>query len=470
MIRSFSVVALAALTLAPIAQAQSVVRFLAEPELRIDDRGVIPAPGAKLFEVRWPFRSTTMLLNNNDAIGFNTAGLELVVHILEADGRNTDDADLIGIYRLPVRLVLIQDVVGNRGEYSIVRRGRNPLGVIVASGGAWPHTVTGSFGADPDPDDRQFLIARAIALEVSQAGFSRVATAVGRTESELTPYRTVSGYTLIQAEAQSTLGEIPGSRLLGISITTDEKLNAPAELHLPILTDPFVNITGAFSETLPDVSIDTSSGAPVVIIESEGCDRSLDFVLEFEEPAPRGAFDEILFAIDTENAVVTDMAGDPVPLAPSNTFTASLLLPADEPASIDTSTLSFTPIVGSDELIGQVEASPGAITMNNAGLALGPRVTVELYASPPAGLIDPEILGAGTAGIAPDGSFVVDLIGEGDGYPANAVAFISIEGKGGGDVDVVLPLGPPCAADLDGAGAVGSPDLGALLAAWGACP
>jgi len=470
MIRTFSAVALAAITLAPITLAQSVVRFRSEPELRIDDRGVIPAPGAKVFELKWPFRSTAMTLNNNDAIGFNTAGLELVVHVLEADGLNTDDADLIGIYRMPVRLVRNQDFVGNRGSYSIVRRSSAPLGVIFAIAGPWPHTVTGSFGADPDPDDRQFLVARAIALEVSQSGFSRVATAVGRTESELTPYRTVGGYTLIQAEAQSSLGEDPGSRVLGVSITTDEKLNAPSELQLPILSDPFVNITGAFSETLPDVSIDTSSGTPVVIIESDGCDRSLDFVLEFEEPTPRGVSDEVLFAIDTENAVVTDMAGDPVPLAPNNTFTASLLDPSDEPASIDTSTLSFTPIVGSAEFIGQVEAAPGAVSMNNDGLTLGPRVTVLLYASPPAGLIDPEILGAGTAGIAPDGSFALDLTGEGDGYPANAVALISVQGKGGGDADVVLPLGAPCPADLTGDGLVNSADLGALLAAWGPCP
>jgi hypothetical protein len=457
--------------LASFSEAQ-VLRFRSKPRLLIDDGGVFRAPGGRLIKFKWDFRSTEISLRNQTAIDLNQSGVVLVVHILEADGSNTDDADLIGVYEIPVRFVLVRDYdTSPISKYTIVKRtSSGPIGALLTLAGQWPHTLVGSFGPDPDPDDRQLLVARAVSLEIATPGFTSIAPAVGLYESEIVPYSTVNNNTLIQASALAPIGEAPGSRVLNVSVITDEKLNAPANLRIPILSDPPVNITGAFSETLPDVEVDTSSGAPIVIIDADGCDRSLDFVLEFEDPAPGGAVDEILFAIDTTSAVVTDMAGDPIPLTPNITFTTSLLLPADEPASVDASALSFTPILGSSDLIGQVEALPGAITMTRDGLALGARVTVLLYKAPPAGLIDPEILGGGTAAIAPDGSFVVDLIGEGDGFPPTAVAFISIEGIEGGDADVVLPLSAVCPTDLDADGQTSAADLAALIAAWGACP
>ena len=134
--------------LAPFAEAQ-VLRFRGEPRLVIDDGGVFRAPDAKLIKFRWNFRSTEISLRNQTAIDLNQSGnVVLVVHVLEADGLNTDDADLIGVYEIPVRFVLVRDYdTSPISNYTIVKRSSSgPIGALLTLAGQWPHTLVGSFG------------------------------------------------------------------------------------------------------------------------------------------------------------------------------------------------------------------------------------------------------------------------------------------------------------------------------------
>jgi len=470
MFRSTIAASLAAAALAPLAEALPRLDFSDSPRLTIEDQGVVTVGEPQHFDVEFSSRNVTVILS--DAQRAALTNPVVVVWLYELDDIRRIDADRIGIYEAPVDLLFDAALPGDRTRYRVRRSGAAPVGAISAAPGPWPRTLSGNTGPDPDPDSVQQLYIEARALR--NAGSSaNAATAIRLTQSRETPYFTVSGDTLISAEARAVLAnDNPNRYIIRTSIVTDQKLNAPALLQIPIETDPpTIEIINASSSTVPDIFLDTSGATPTLMIENPVCDRTLALDLEFELPAPRGAVEDILFAFDTSSAVVTDITGAPVPLVPNPTSTTSLLQPADQPAGIDASSLSFTPVFGSTELIAQAEALPGAVVMTNDGLELNPRVTVELLASPPAGLIDPEILGAGTSGIAPDGSFTVDLIGDGDGFPPNAVARISVIGVDGrGDTAVILPLGAICPADLDGDGQVGSGDLGALLAAWGSCP